>query len=227
MREDLPTTLVLGKDGLRGHIQADPGSSETENGQVLVQLENGQQVLVSQQLLRLQDDGSYFLPLNADELVQAYSRHPQQSEPGLVVPVIQEALEVEKRWVETGRVCLTKTVQEHQETVDEPLLREEVTMERVAVNTLWDGPAPGVRQEGQTLIVPVLEEVLVVEKRLLLKEELHITKRQTTVHAPQTVTLRCETVQVERIDPTAPDKQNDVLRSPPEDRLTAPVDQAR
>jgi len=92
MREDLPTTLVLGKDGLRGHIQADPKASGATNDKVLIRLENGQQVLVSQQLLRLQDDGSYFLPLNADELVQAYSRHPQQSEPGLVVPVIQEAL---------------------------------------------------------------------------------------------------------------------------------------
>lgn len=37
--------------------------------------------------------------------------------------------------------------------------------------------APEIRTEGDVTIVPVLEEVLVVEKRLVLKEELHIRRR--------------------------------------------------
>lgn len=53
---------------------------------------------------------------------------------------------------------------------------------------------------GDVMIVPLLEEVLVVEKRLMLKEELHISKRRTEVHNPQRVILRSEEVTVERID---------------------------
>jgi hypothetical protein len=46
----------------------------------------------------------------------------------------------------------------------------------------------------------VLEEVLVVETRLLLTEELRITKRQTERHAPERVTRRHEDVTIERVD---------------------------
>jgi stress response protein YsnF len=46
----------------------------------------------------------------------------------------------------------------------------------------------------------VLEEVLVVEKRLLLKEEVRITKRRIETHMPQRVILRREEVAVERIN---------------------------
>jgi stress response protein YsnF len=47
----------------------------------------------------------------------------------------------------------------------------------------------------------VLEEILVVEKRLVLKEELHIRRRATTETAEVPVTLRKQRVVVERIDP--------------------------
>jgi len=50
------------------------------------------------------------------------------------------------------------------------------------------------------MIVPILEEVVVVEKRLMLKEELHISKQRIETHKPQRVTLRSEEVNVERID---------------------------
>ena len=117
--------------------------------------------------------------------------------PLAVVPVIEEELRVGKRVVETGRVRVTKTVSEHEEVLDEPLMREEYDVERVPVDEFVDAPV-GPRQEGETLIVPVLEEVLVVEKRLLVREELRITRRRTEGHEPQRVTLRSEEVSVER-----------------------------
>ena len=52
------------------------------------------------------------------------------------------------------------------------------------------------------MIVPIMEEVLVIEKRLILKEELHIHKRRVETHQPQQVTLRREEVRVERLDST-------------------------
>jgi hypothetical protein len=59
----------------------------------------------------------------------------------------------------------------------EPLFRENCDIKRVPMKRLLDKPAEP-RQEGDTLIVPLMEEVLVLEKRLLLREELHITRRR-------------------------------------------------
>src|SRR5919107_488296 len=116
-----------------------------------------------------------------------------------VVPVIEEELRVGKRVVETGRVRVTKTVREREELLDEPLMREEYDVERVPIDEFVDGPV-GPRQEGETLIVPVLEEVLVVEKRLVVREELRITRRQTEERETRRVTLRSEEVSVERAE---------------------------
>jgi uncharacterized protein (TIGR02271 family) len=117
----------------------------------------------------------------------------------LVLPVIEEAIEVHTSPVETGRVRVRKVVHEREEVVDPPLLRDEVVVERVPINRVIEGPA-SVRSEEGTLIIPLLEEVLVVEKRLLLKEELRITKRRVETHTPQRVTLRREEATVERIN---------------------------
>lgn len=64
--------------------------------------------------------------------------------------------------------------------------------------------APEIRTEGDLTIVSVLEEVLVVEKRLVLKEELHIRRRAATETAEVPVTLRKQRAVVERIDPDIP-----------------------
>jgi uncharacterized protein (TIGR02271 family) len=100
--------------------------------------------------------------------------------------------------VETGRVRIRKMVHEHEEIVDPPLWRDEVVIERVPINRVVEGPM-SVRSEEDTLIIPVLEDVLVIEKRLLLKEEVRITKRRVETHTPQRVTLRREEAAVERI----------------------------
>lgn len=42
--------------------------------------------------------------------------------------------------------------------------------------------------------------MLIVEKRFMLKEELHISKRRVETHTPQRVTVRSEEVTVERIE---------------------------
>lgn len=118
----------------------------------------------------------------------------------VVIPIVEEMLTVDKREVITGGIRLTKRVTEREEVVDEALLRESVTVERVPINQIV-AVAPPSRQEGDTLIVPVLEEVLVTEKRLLLKEEVRITRTQKMVHDPQTVTVRSEEAVLEDILP--------------------------
>ena len=119
---------------------------------------------------------------------------------GAVIPVVEEELRVGRRVVETGRVRVTKTVGEREEVVDEPLLREEFEVERVPVGAYVDAPvAPW--HDGETLVVPVLEEVLVVEKRLVVREEIRITRRRTEERRPQRVALLSEEVSVERTGP--------------------------
>ena len=120
----------------------------------------------------------------------------------LVVPVMREELHVGKHTVDTGRgVRIHKTVSEQSHTIAEELLRDAVEVRRVAVDRIVSpSEAPVTRQEGDTLIVPVLEEVLIVEKRLRIKEEIHITRTHSPQRHDETVTLREEQVAIERFD---------------------------
>jgi uncharacterized protein (TIGR02271 family) len=181
--------LVTAKDGLRGKIQQE--SSSVFPGRTLVEFDNGQQVYVPNSTLQPQEDGSYYLPLGLSDL---------DNKP-IVVPVIEEQAEFSKQEITSGLVRINKVVHEREEVVDEPLITEEVEIERVPINKVVKGQAPKARQDGDKTIIPVLEEVLVVEKRLLLKEELRITRRKRTFHDPQVLTLRSEEVTVERTKP--------------------------
>ena len=120
-----------------------------------------------------------------------------QDEP-LVVPVLVEELEVQKRVVETGTVRITKVVHERETLIDEPLVRDNVAISRLPMQRVVEGPIP-VREEHGTTIIAVVEEVLVVEKRWILREEIHIRKQRTETHQPQPITLRSEEVQMERV----------------------------
>jgi stress response protein YsnF len=68
-----------------------------------------------------------------------------------------------------------------------------------------------VRTEGDVTILPILEEVLVVEKRLVLKEELHIRRHLARENVEVPVTLRKERAVVERLtadgQPLSPDEE--------------------
>lgn len=197
--------MLTDSDGLRGFIDDSAGGFGDERGQVLVRLEDGRQAMVPAAELRRERDGSFFLPYSLSDLTQVAPK-AQGARRGaggdgnsVVVPIVAEQLEVQKRKVEAGGVRIRKTVTEREEVVDEPLMREEVQVRRVPVNRVVDAPVP-VRHVGNTMIVSLLEEVLVVEKRLMLKEELHITKEQVESYRPQRVRLRTEEAVVERLD---------------------------
>jgi len=121
----------------------------------------------------------------------------QSNELAEVIQVVEETIRVEKRLVESGRVVVHKTVTERDEVVEILLRQQDLVVERVPIG-LVVSEAPQSRQEGDTLIVPILEEVLVVEKRLVLKEELHIRKQSSERMEHQTVRLRSEHVEIEQ-----------------------------
>jgi stress response protein YsnF len=120
----------------------------------------------------------------------------------LKVPVFREDVQVDKRVVDTGRgVRIHKTVAELPCHIDERLLRDEVEISHVPVDRIVPlDAAPATRYEGETLVVPILEEVLVVERRVRIKEELRITRTRREEHHAETVMLKAEQVSVERFD---------------------------
>lgn len=114
----------------------------------------------------------------------------------VVIPVVEETAHVSKRLVERGSVRVSKVVTEREETIDTSTLEDEIEIEHVARNTWLKKPAKP-RREGDTLIIPVMEEITVVEKRIMLREELYIRTKQTRKPATETVRLRREEVRVE------------------------------
>jgi stress response protein YsnF len=118
---------------------------------------------------------------------------------GTVLPIFEESVRIGKRPVTTTAARIHVTVSEHDETVEALLLRQDASIERVSVGTPIDTPPP-TRREGDTFIVPILEERLVVEKRLFLKEELRIRIGETRQPATRAVRLRREHAEIVRDD---------------------------
>jgi len=105
-----------------------------------------------------------------------------QEEPlDAVGPVVAAALEIPKRVVETGKVRITKVVHECEALVDAPLLHDNVAITCVPMQRVVDGPVP-VRENHGTTIIAVVEEGLVVEKRWMLREEIHIRAQRIETH---------------------------------------------
>ncbi len=125
-------------------------------------------------------------------------------EDSVVIPVLEEQLQVSKRTVPTGKVLVEKHVQQYQETLDVPLAVRTFDIERVVLNRPVQA-APAVRQEGDTTIYSLVEEQLVLTTQLVLKEEVRVTRRDTERRDTRTVTLNREilTVTRSRIDAKA------------------------
>jgi uncharacterized protein (TIGR02271 family) len=113
------------------------------------------------------------------------------------IPLAEERVSVTKREVETGRLRIEVSVDERQVAVPVELQHDEVEVERVPVNKAV-GQLPSVRLEGSTTIIPVVEEVVVMEKRLILVEEIHVRRKSVPETRQVQVLLRSEQVRIDR-----------------------------
>jgi len=116
----------------------------------------------------------------------------------MVIPLGEEVLRVGKRQVETGKVRVSLTTETVEEIVRESLRTRRAEIERVPMDQEVTA-APQTRQEGDVLIIPVVEEILVIERRLVLKEEIRLRFVDGEQPVEQSVARRVQSAMVERI----------------------------
>lgn len=116
-----------------------------------------------------------------------------------VVPIVQEQLSVDAEPVVTGGVRVTKRVETHDELIEQQLRTSHADVKRVKTNRVVDGPQPAERV-GDTLIIPIVSEIIHVQKQWVVMEEIHITQREESETVRQTVPVNHEVAEVERLD---------------------------
>jgi uncharacterized protein (TIGR02271 family) len=115
-----------------------------------------------------------------------------------VIPLLAEEVAVTKEVIETGRVRVARVTHEREQLIDELLSRETAEIERVRIGQQID-TMPAVREEGDTVVIPIVEEVLVVERRLFLREEVRVRRVHSTQRHQESVTLRHHEAVVTRL----------------------------
>ena len=117
------------------------------------------------------------------------------------IPLYQEQIDIQKTEAVTDRLRVSTHVEERVVLVEEHVERGQLSVERVAIKRAVS-QAPEPRQEGDTLIVSVVEERLVVEKRLFVVEEVRITRTSTSEHVAIPETVRTMRATVEHAEPS-------------------------
>ena len=149
---------------------------------------------------------------------------------GVTVPVIEEAVDLQTHSVERSTVRITKKVATRDERVETLLQEERVEVERRPIGKTISNSSllPVPRYEGDTLVIPVLEEILVTDKRTVLVEEVRVTRVQEARRESLQVPLRKEEVHVDRLDAAATDRDALSSADPPGDTTgTTPAELPR
>lgn len=187
---------VAGLDGLKGTLASDLRAGGDDP--VRIRIEGGPTIEVPSSIVRRREDGTYCVPISPADLDRA-GAESKGSGSETVIPVLAEELSINKEAVPTGGVRVHRRTFEHEEAVDVPLSKDHVDVSRVLIDREVDGPLP-VRREGDETIIPIVEEVLVVEKRYRLKEEIHVSRTTSQERHREKVTVKRQEAEVERLD---------------------------
>ena len=153
-------------------------------GKILLKVRNGQDSL---RIERGNDFSSKIM--NADEQI---------------IPLVEEQVVVGKRAVETGRVAVTTRVEMREQLVEAELLRDLVEVRRVPIEVEVT-TMPRIVEDGDLTIISIVEERLVVEKRLFVIEEIHLRRVRSTEHVTQPVSLAVQRAEIVRREADASD----------------------
>lgn len=133
---------------------------------------------------------------------------PSKGESPDKISLVEEETHLDKREVSTGKVRIRTVVDQEKEIIGTCLHEDKVEVTRVPVGKVVD-EVPTTRTEGDVTIIPILEEMLVVEKRLVLKEEIHV-RRTTEVEKVQVpVVVRKQRAIVDTVPAEQADRSSD------------------
>ena len=119
------------------------------------------------------------------------------------IPLFAEEVAVSKQVIETGRVQVARVTHEREQLIDELLAHNTVEIDRTPIDRQIDA-MPAVRDEGDTIVIPIVEEVLVIERRLLLKEEVRVRRVRSMERHQESVTLRHHEAVITRLPAEPP-----------------------
>jgi stress response protein YsnF len=116
----------------------------------------------------------------------------------MTLPLHAEEVTVMKR-VRRTLVRAATTTLAREEIVEADLEHVQIVVDRFVIGRVVDAPPP-VRVEGDVTIMSVVEEELVVVRRLVLKEEVHIRTVRTVSRHAEPVTLRSQDIVITRTE---------------------------
>jgi len=111
----------------------------------------------------------------------------------------EEELRIGKRAVETGQVRVGKHVETEHVTAPVTLAKERVTVERRPVSGVTSDEVR-IGEDGE-IVVPIMAEEAVIEKRAVVKEELVINKQRITETETIETDVRKEQFDIDASDP--------------------------
>jgi hypothetical protein len=179
--------LVLDHDGAVGELieLVERGRSHV----AVVALDGGHRVEIPADLLHVRPQGGYTIP-------GRWSHYPRYAGGRWTLPLVAERVTTGVRAV-PRRVRIRRNVVASPQEVDVPVLAERVEIQRIPRDVFVE-TAPPVRQEGDTLVVPITEEVPVVQTRLRLREEVRVRVIRERRVERTTVTVRRHELAIER-----------------------------
>jgi uncharacterized protein (TIGR02271 family) len=136
----------------------------------------------------------------------------RREESGATVQLHEEELATRKQTVQSGQVTVGTEVVAEQRTLEVPVTREEVVIERHAVDRRpSDDP---ISATAETLNVPVRQEQVTAEKRAVVYEEVNVGKRAVQETQQVSDSVRKEVVDVDAVGDLAVANQPNEPRSP-------------
>jgi len=110
------------------------------------------------------------------------------------IPLQEERLNLNREEIQAGEVVIKKRVIEESTTIEVPVKREEVVIERVPVSERR--PATGSFEE-ETITIPLRQEQIRVSKEPVVTEEVRVTKRNIEDTEQINASLRKEELAIE------------------------------
>lgn len=180
---------IVDRDGTFGWLRSIK-ADDPDRPYAVVTLGNGAVVEVPFELLEHHDDGGYALG-------GRWRDFSIKTEEVASIPVIEERVRVDVRPAPARQLRVKRRVVSERQTVETPVWHEHIEVERVPVDGSFVDRAPKPRREGDVLIIPCVEEVVIVEKRLRVREELRVrVVRERKLHR-QTVDVRRHEIEID------------------------------